>query len=168
MRKRLFIIILSVLHLVGCSDRYSYELPDGMVFTVWNEPIMGDSTVLIIPGKHYGNEKPKVSYVIAKWDLDNTIWFFYTLDKNSVNYSLLRDRFIVKCTKEEYFQIVNIPESPWEIVEYSEEFSKCIYYYDTVNTKFRRDISWFRRDVGMTSTYASYHIGHELAIRPNN
>lgn len=172
MRLGYYLLLLFSLSVVGCTQnrdysgiKYSYQLPDGMVFTIWEKELGRE--ILIIPGKHYGNEEPKVSYIKTEYSFFD-IWLFYTLNKNSINYNFLKNRIIVKISTEKRIEIVNMPDSPWDIVNISEENSRYIYYYDIDSTKhIRSDISYFNSTITMPA-YTSFFIGQELPIRPIN
>lgn len=176
-KKTTFTILLYILiiSLIGCKNRdysgvTSYCLPDGMTFTIWEkESGVYGSDVLIIPGAEYSGKgiEPNVSYIKTIYS-SHSVFFYYSLDTVHQKHSFFKDTIIFRpfLMKENDYQIINKPNSPYYIIEYSNNLDKYIYFdlnekiemYKTI----RNDVSCFEKI--MNDYVVRYRIGHKIRI----
>ena len=187
--------------------KYVFRIPDGMVFTVLAYipyyDYYAQATYWIIPGEFNPKpgESPKVSYIktiykgseasilhteeIASFDI------YYTLNKQFKNYNFLKNKLIISprgtagAMREDRsywitdFEIVNVPNSEWEILEYSRSHNKYLMAKgkDTTEKLYANiggfghnhasDISYVHIEIGAFLRECLYHIGYPLPVTNN-
>ena len=150
------------------GSKYFYHLPDGMEFTIWEkESGVYGSEVLIIPGIHKRKTEPENSYIRTLFtSVAPTLYYSSYYGKHKKNMSD-KDTIILRWPesdkKQDLFEIINKPESSWNIAEYKDSIHHRYAYYGPDEHERRKTddrLSFFTTDI--TGHYAQYEFNERL------